>query len=290
MAEIDSNISPNQRGLFAPNQPQRADRNEQTLAERRREARAEEAPEEETNASVRETESPRGNTPEATGFQARRLAEDQRTREEGPAPEPPPQLERDDPQARIDRAIEVAGAAVEENEEVARVESDAFAGQGILLPVSRENAEGALNARRSRPAPGSESAPQGNTAQLDENAGALRGDNLRTDLATQENRGQRDILAGFNDAIQGRREDTAPPEPAEDGPGGPSVVRENTPANAPLQRAEREDSPNNELTENEAINASSQGVVRNGEEDPGNAPPEPEAVQTERGQNINRLI
>jgi len=118
---------------------------------------------------------------------------------------------------------------------------------------------------------------------LNENRQALRPDNLGTDPALRSNRALRNFLQEFNNRIE-------PPETVTESEGGPVTEVQN---NAPPPPAAFENLENvrtellNVLREQET----QEGVTRPEEEH--TVPPEPrtpEALLTERGQNIDRFI
>jgi hypothetical protein len=141
------------------------------------------------------------------------------------------------------------------------------------------------------PAAGPPPEPTGVEA-LNQNPAALRPDTVATDPALRANRAQRNILqevepvAEVNPNAEVNRNAEANPNPETEAPGPVNALLENLPPAPPREV------PNpvvNEAVENEPENL--QEILRPEEEPQAPPPPrDPEAVITERGQNVDRLI
>jgi hypothetical protein len=256
MAEVDSNFAINPGGLFNRPDFQRANlEQEEEDSNRIRE-------DEEDRNSARPSPETADNRPDAQG-QARRLAEDQVRRGEEPALEPPQQFEDERPL---------------ENQ------PEQSAGQGINLPFSREVVNNTFEELRDRP----EGDDFTNTQELDENSAALRPDNLGTDPSLRANRDLRNLLdtEPEDQPAEDEGQNQGPLGGAQNIPDPAGTAQSNTTAPGDLERVG--------ATENEPNAAQARAAEREEEfreeEDPHSSPDAPEAVQTQRGQNINQLI
>jgi len=253
MAEVDSNFAINPGGPFNRPDLQRANRErEEEDSNRIREN-------EEDRNSAQPSPETADNRPDAQG-QARRLAEDQVRRGEEPALDPPQQFDDERPL---------------ENQ------PEESAGQGINLPFSRDVVTNTFEELRDRP----EGDGSTNTQELDENSAALRPDNVGTNPSLSANRNLRNLVETEpevpaenenQESLVGAQNSSDPAGTTQSNtivPGSlePVGATENEPNAAQARAAEREE----EVRE---------------EEGPQSPPDAPEAVQTQRGQNINQLI
>jgi len=255
MAEVDSNFAINPGGPFNRPDLQRANRErEEEDSNRIREN-------DEDRNSAQPSPETADNRPDAQG-QARRLAEDQVRRGEEPALAPPQQFDDERPL---------------ENQ------PSESAGQGINLPFSRDVVTNTFEELRDRP----EGDASTNTEDLDENSAALRPDNLGTDPSLSANRDLRNLVeTDPEDPVENENQGQGPLGGAQNSPDPAGTTQSNTivpGSQEPVGAAE------NETNAAQARAAEREEEFRE-EEDPQSPPDAPEAVQTQRGQNINQLI